>query len=1112
MYMRKNFLIAVTLFLVVSALLGNYCFASAVEPSRKVTITPQNVSLNEIISQIEEQTGFLFITKEDVDLSARVTVSGSEMYVREIMEQVANETPVNYHIQSHYIVLSKKQTIPKSSTQEESVLKGKVTDESGEPLVGAYVAVKGTTLGTVTDADGNFSISGDFGPDTILAFEFMGMKPYETVIGMRSVINVTLAANRNILDEVIVVGYGTETKVNLTGSVASVKASTVQNRSVSSVSAALQGLVPGMTITQAGGQPGMDNGSIRIRGVGSFNTSSPMILIDGVEGDMNVVDANDIETISVLKDASSAAIYGSKAANGVILITTKRGKSGVPKLTYNGMAAWSAPADLMKKTSSAQYAQLINEAEYWEVLSNGGTEEQARAAMPYSDNDIALFRDGSDPYGHANTDWYDLFFCGSGFSHKHNLSIAGGNEFARYNASLGYNKRDGIIKNASNEQFNGRVNLDVDLTKKLSVKMNLSYTSTMMKEPTNPISWNNGNSTTTYRQVYRISPMVVYKYQNGDYGYMADGNPIAWQDMGNTGNTGNDFVSLFSEFSYKIIDGLKISANMSYNYGNKEYTLYRGDIWYDDVKYDGPIRLTRRFTKDIRKQSEILLTYDKTFGNHTINFLAGFHGEEYKWRMVEAYRQGFPSTEVTDLNGGSVSGQKTAGYSRELSMNSVFGRIKYNYANRYLFEANLRADGTSRFAPGHRWGYFPSVSAAWRLSNEDFMEAARSVMTDMKLRASYGILGNQDVNDYYPYINTYSTSPKYPFGDKISNGAAMTGNKIRDISWETTRTWGLALDATFFDSLSIILEYYNKRTTGILMQVNVPQTYGYAGYWDNVGKMKNQGIELTLNYKKAFGDFVLSAGGNLAWNKNEVISLGNVDSQKNAFSIVMVGKEYRAFYGYKADGLFQSKEEIANAPKYTMISNDRLLPGDIKLVDVNHDNVIDAKDKITHSSENPRVTYAINLGLKWKSLDFSAFFQGAAGVSRYFTDEMYGELNGNAGHPSSIWMNRWTPERPNNDFPRSSKFRTYNMPDTIVSDYWLVNAGYLRLKDLQVGWTIPQRFTQLVKISNARIYYDATNLLTFKSCPQGIDPEAPAGWGAYYPHVRTHSFGVTLTF
>jgi len=558
---------------------------------------------------------------------------------------------------------------------------------------------------------------------------------------------------------------------------------------------------------------------------------------------------------------------------------------------------------------------------------------------------------------------------------------------------------------------------------------------------------------------------------------------------------------------------LKLKANASYNIKNLGYTQYRADIWYDDVKYDGPIRLRKRTEKEVRKQTEILLTYDKTFQKHTLNFLAGFHAEKYDYEQLMAFRKEFASDQVTDLNGGGIAGQETGGYTRELAMNSFFGRIKYNYDNRYLFEANVRADGTSRFAPEYRWGVFPSVSAAWRISNENFMQGTREVLTDMKIRGSWGILGNQDVNDYYPYINTYVVTAKYPFNNTVTSGAAITDSKIRNISWETTRTYGAAIDATLFNSLDITIEYYNKKTSGILMKVAAPVTFGYSGFWDNVGEMLNTGIEFQFNYHKTFGEFLFNVGGNFAYNHNEVLSLGDVNTIISGNNINQVGAEYNAYYMYKSNGLYQNQSEIDNGPDVSAVIKSKLLPGDIKLVDTNNDGKVDANDRVVLTSQNPKYTFALNLGLQWRGFDISAFFQGAADVSRYFTDEAFGEVNGDAGHPAKIWMNRWTPENPDNDWPRASKMRSYNTPDSgVSSDFWLFRTDYVRLKDLQLGYRLPTSATKALKISSARIYYDATNLFTIKSCPQGIDPEAKSGWGANYPHIRTHSLGVTISF
>ncbi len=1085
--------------------------------SQKVFFKARNYTIESVIQQIEKQTDYMFVyNKNEVNLKRTVYLDGSNTDAIELLKSIFANTDIDCKVLGSNISLSKiiSNVTTSAAQQDKKTVNGNVIDSSGQPVVGASVLEQGTNNGTVTDIKGNFTLNLS-NKNAKIVISFIGFKTQVLTAQSGKQMVVKLADDTELLDEIVVVGYGSQKKVNMTGAVASVDSKSLASRPISNVSQGLQGLAPGVTVTNAGGQPGNDTGKILIRGLGSFNVSSPMVLIDGVEGDMNVVDPNDIESISVLKDASSAAIYGSKAANGVILITTKRGSNSKPRLTYNALFGWSKPAELMKRTSSAELAQLTNEAEYWEAISQGASEEQAEKRKPYTAEDIRKYADGSDPYGHPNTDWYDLFYVGSGFMNRHNIGMDGGSDMAKYRASLGYVKQEGIVKNISNRQFNVRTNLDLKLTERLKSRINIDFANTLMKEPTDPISWSNGASHQVFRQVNRISPMVPYKYEDGTYGTISDGNPIAFQDLGSTGDTDKDYLNAFAEFSYDIWDGLKITANGSYNVVNKSYKLYRNELQYNANKYDGPIRLTKSHTKEIRRQGDVLLNYDKTFAKkHTVNALAGFHTELYSYEYDDAYRQNFPSSDVTDMNGGSVVGMRNSGYTRELAMNSVFGRLQYNFMDKYLFEANVRGDGSSRFAEGNRWGWFPSFSGAWRITNEDFVQgtAFNEVVTDMKLRGSWGMLGNQQIgSDYYPYINTYSIDAKYPFDNKISSGAVQTENKIQNISWEKTTTWGAAVDMTLFNELQLTLEYYNRKTTGILMQVNVPNTYGYPGYWDNVGAMRNQGFEVSLNWHKTLGEVQLNFGGNFSYNKNEVLSLGSVDVQKGSRTIRMVGKEYNAFYGYKSDGIFQSKEEIAKAPKYTMISNDRLIPGDIKLVDVNNDGTIDPDDKVILTSENPKYTFAFNLGAKWKMFDANLFFQGAAGVSRYFTDEFYGEFNGDSGHPSNHWLGRWTPENPTNKWPRASKFRTYNLPETTCSDFWLVNTNYLRLKDIQVGFNVPKTWLQAVHLGSARIYYSGANLLTFSKTPQGIDPEAPAGWGAYYPHVKTHSIGINIT-
>lgn len=603
-----------------------------------VSINMKNQTVKEVLKEIENTTEYsFFYNNRHVDLGRKVSVDVSNGDIFEVLDNVFRGTNVSYSVKDKNIIFSLKEQSSAVSQQDKKIT-GTVIDASGMPIIGANIMVKGTTNGTITDMDGKFVLNVPDG--AVLQISYIGYTNQEIKVGNKSELSITLKEDTETLDEVVVVGYGTQKKVNLTGAVVSITAKTLADRPISNVSQGLQGMAPGVTVTNSGGQPGMDKGNIVIRGMGSFNGSSPMVLIDGVEGDMNVIDPQDIENISVLKDASSAAIYGSKAANGVILITTKRGKLGSPKISYSGLFGWSSPSDLMKRTSSAELAELTNEAEYWEAISNGMTQSQAEKSKLYSQEDINLFRNGSDPYGHPNTDWYDLFYTGSGFMNRHNVGFEGGSDMAKYRASLGYTKQEGIVENTSNRQFNARTNIDFKLTDKLNARVNMEFINTLTKEPTNPLSWDaNGPSYQTFRQVNRISPMVPYKNEDGSYGVIADGNPIAWQDLGSTGDTDKDYIKAFAEVSYDILEGLKLTANGSYYSTNEKYTLFRKEIQYNPNKYDGPNRLIKRNNREVRKQGDILLTYDKKISQkHTVNALAGVHSELFEYEYLDAYR------------------------------------------------------------------------------------------------------------------------------------------------------------------------------------------------------------------------------------------------------------------------------------------------------------------------------------------------------------------------------------------------------------------------------------------------------------------------------------------
>ena len=660
-----------------------------------------------------------------------------------------------------------------ATTQQAGICKGLVKDATGESVIGASVVVKGTTNGTITDFDGNFSLDGIKKGDVIV-ISYVGYQTQE-IKWNGSPLNVILKEDSKTLSEVVVVGYGTQKKANLSGSVAMVDSKELENRPIQNVSSGLQGLMPGVAITGTNGAPGQDAGKIRVRGIGTLNEAGPYILVDGIEtGTLSAVDPNDIESISVLKDAASAAIYGSKAANGVVLITTKRGKTGQTKISYSGYLSFQNATNMIERMGSYEYASLLNQALEAEGMSKR-----------FNDTELQKFKDGNDPL-YPDTDWYDLAYK-TGVQHRHNVNINGGSENVKYMASLGYLNQTGILPNAGREQFNARTNLDMKINKRLSARMNLSFIKNDYSDASS--AYYGGSSDQIIRQLNLIAPWIVARYDDGTWGTISDGSPIAWLDSGMKVNRDNYNFSGMAAVDYEIFDGLKLTLQGAYVNNLQNYNYFQKYIKYNENKESDPSQLDERFYKWDRTNYDALLNYNKNFGKHNIKGLLGWHTEKYNYKYQKAVRKKFPNNELTDMNAGDASTQSNEGYTAELAMISWFARINYDFAGKYLLEANIRADASSRFAEGHRWGYFPSFSGAWRISEEAFMESAKdSWLSGLKIRASWGQLGNQDAlsgsnNDYYPALNTYNLDSKYAFGGSLNSGYYQRKYRLETISW-----------------------------------------------------------------------------------------------------------------------------------------------------------------------------------------------------------------------------------------------------------------------------------------------------------------------------------------
>ncbi|WP_347171374.1 SusC/RagA family TonB-linked outer membrane protein, partial [Phocaeicola vulgatus] len=678
---------------------------------------------------------------------------------------------------------------------------------------------------------------------------------------------------------------------------------------------------------------------------------------------------------------------------------------------------------------------------------------------------------------------------------------------------------------AGREQFNARTNLDMKINKRLSARMNLSFIKNDYSDASS--AYYGGSSDQIIRQLNLIAPWIVARYDDGTWGTISDGSPIAWLDSGMKVNRDNYNFSGMAAVDYEIFDGLKLTLQGAYVNNLQNYNYFQKYIKYNENKESDPSQLDERFYKWDRTNYDALLNYNKNFGKHNIKGLLGWHTEKYNYKYQKAVRKKFPNNELTDMNAGDASTQSNEGYTAELAMISWFARINYDFAGKYLLEANIRADASSRFAEGHRWGYFPSFSGAWRISEEAFMESAKdSWLSGLKIRASWGQLGNQDAlsgsnNDYYPALNTYNLDSKYAFGGSLNSGYYQRKYRLETISWEKASTWGVGVDFTLFNKLNGSLDYYNRKTTGIIMDVTVPKEFALDAYKDNVGSMRNSGIEINLSYNTKIGQVDFGIAGNFSYNKNEILDLGGGDpnkyldatdgySQRNK-----VGEAMNSYYIYRADGFFNSQEEAdAYTAKYGNPFGKTFKAGDLRYVDTNKDGKLTADDREYCGSSDPKIIYGFNINAGWKGIDLSLMFNGAAGVKRLFDGyEVYGNFSGDAAHPATIWRDAWTPDNHDASMPRIFyDTNSASSSRSVQSDFWLQDTSYLRLKNLQLGYTLPKGWLNSVGVENIRIYYSVENLLTFDKMKINIDPESTSQRLSSYPLLRTHAFGVNVTF
>lgn len=996
--------------------------------------------------------------------------------------------------------------------QEE--IQGKVTSATG-PLAGATVYVKGNnSLATATDANGNFSLKAAKG--SILVFSLIGYETLEQVVDGNT-LSVQLLESSESLDEVVVVGFGVQKKVNLTGAVQAISSKDLADRPITNTSAAIQGKFAGVTVSQNSGQPGKDGGTIRIRGLGTVNNANPLVIVDGIESSMNNINPNDIENISVLKDGPSAAIYGSKAANGVILITTKKGKSGEPQLNYTGYVGVQDPTRLPNYMRSFDHATILNEA-----LRNEGK------SVRFTDEDLAGYASGVKSDQYPDTDWLDLLYAGNGLQQSHGFQILGGTDNVKYMASGGFLGQNGVIKVADSKRYNLRTNVSANLTKKLTVDFGLAYNYRRINEPINPYT---SDMAQIFRQVNRIPSFIPYKYENGQYGYYGDGNPIAWMDMESTDQMIYKHTQINVAAEYELFDGLKFKQIVGFQPIDNMSNKFAKEIqYYDSVTgkpsvLQGPNKLTIHNFQSERLTLQSLLTYNKTFGDHQLGVLGGFMNESFRADETSGYRQNFLSNDLSELDLGNADGQVASGGAKKNILRSYFGRINYAFANKYLLEANVRHDGTSRFVGDNRWSTFPSFSAGWRISQEDFFKNSNlsNSISELKLRGGWGKLGNQQLtstsddlypstDDYYPAIFVINPGSNYSFGGNLSSGGAITTSANVDIRWEETTSANIGLDLNFHKNWGFVLDYFDRKTTGMFIELPVSSLYGLPDPIQNAGVIQNNGVELQVNYQNTVGEFSYSIAANASYINNQIKEWINPEAQvNNTFYVYGQGLPVRSFYGYETLGIYRSEEEYKNSGVQGV--NGNVGAGDLIYKDQNGDKKIDGADRVNLGSPDPKYIFGLSATAAYKNFDLSIFLQGAADVKGYLWGEAIGAISG-SDKPTDIYADRFHPtENPNGSMPRALTSWSQNSPLNTISDFWIQNGSYLRMKNISLGYNIPQAFANKLGIKGAKIYYSGQNLLTITNFAKGMDPEAPAGTrGNYYPQVKTNVFGLNINF
>jgi TonB-linked SusC/RagA family outer membrane protein len=1113
--LRKILLVMkITLLLIFVSALSSLAANEAYSQTKKLNLNMENTTVKDVLSMIESQSEFYFMYSEKIiDINRNVSVNMDGQYVKTVLDKLFEGTNVEYTIKDRIIVLTTPEVYHKEdqNAQQQKQVTGKVTDEQGAPLPGVNVVVKGTSLGTITDVSGKFSIN-NVPLDATLIFSFVGMVTQEIPSEGKTQIDVIMIEEALGLEEVVVIGYGTQKKTSVIGSVDAINSQVLENRSVTNLTTALQGRVPGLLISSTNGQPGNEGISMNIRGVNSWGTSnSPLVLIDGVPGDMQQLSPDVIDNITVLKDALSAGIYGARAANGVILVTTKRGATNQMQISYNALFSTQSP--------TLKYESIQDPVEFMNLYNTAqrNTSGDPNYNVLYTPDDISLFQNGT----YKGTNWND-FLYESNLVQEHRIGISGGTERVKFNSGLSYSNQPGVIKNFGSKKFNFFGNFDLKLNDFISAGGSTNYTRGNFTEPSNGI------------QNIMILSVVAKPTANPTYIDPVTGetkimrtrwskearNASVYDALNFSGDHTilSDNLNMQAFVNVTPLKGLVWQTKAAVYYTHiydKKFTNSYSDEWFQventrSIAYDpanNSLNINQPWAQTTTLYST--LSYNHSFDKHNFVALAGYEFDKNFSQSMSAYRKNFPSKDLQELDAGATTAWTNSGTSSEWALQSFFGRLNYDYAGKYLLEGIIRYDESSRFAPGLKSAVFPSVGLGWVVSRENFMEQFPSI-TNLKLLVAWGKLGNQDIGNY-PYQSTYSFGSNYYY-NSLSTGVQISGLVNENLTWETTTSTNAGFDINIENGLfSMSFDYYNKLTTDIIRPGQVMATTGLDAPIINSGTMKNSGFELIMGHNKQINaKFNYWINGNLSINKNEVVSFGAQEISGN--TIITEGEEYGAYYLLKMVGIYQE-----NDPDIDNLTVDGVTQhaGQIKYQDVNGDGNITADDRQIVGHKIPVANFGINLGAQYGNFDFSAFIyglQGYSGIQQYFGFEPFAQ----GGAPNVYWRKAWTPENKSNSVPQ-----IYNVDDaggnwynTHLSTFFLQDLSYIRLKNIQIGYTLPESVCRSLRIKSFRVFLSGDNLLSHFSNKDAMsDPETSQDNSYYnvkYPQLKTYTMGVSI--